>query len=111
MAEYFRDLGWSYPQLIACGMDPSLIACSARFLRPAALEDELDVVVATTHLGTTSFALDFMLCCADTDHPVAELAISYVNFDPASHHKRTIPEPIRDRLRQSLARDERKANR
>ncbi|WP_172653021.1 acyl-CoA thioesterase [Rhodococcus opacus] len=102
MTEFFRELGWTYPELNSDGMDPSLIQSSARFLRPAGLDEEIDVAVTLTHLGTTSFALDFGLRAVSEGTPIAELGIVYVNFDPTTRQKRPIPDQVRERLEASV---------
>jgi acyl-CoA thioester hydrolase len=43
MTEFFRELGWPYPELVAAGADPSVVSATLTFRKPARFDDLLDV--------------------------------------------------------------------
>jgi len=98
MTEYFRDLGWSYPQLRAAGCDPSLVRTTLEFKRPAAFDEEIAIRVAATRVGTSSFTLGFQVRRAGDAELLLVAETVYVNFDPANRHARPLPDAVRARL-------------
>ncbi|MCA4134821.1 thioesterase family protein [Arthrobacter sp. M4] len=97
MTEFFRDLGWSYPQMLEEGFDPSVVQTSLEFTRPVRLDDLVDVQVGCTRVGTSSFTLRFELSVGR--HQVCRVESIYVNVDPDAEAARPIPEQIALRLR------------
>ncbi|MGH3326467.1 MAG: acyl-CoA thioesterase [Streptomycetales bacterium] len=94
MTEYFRALGWPYPQLVSAGLDPSLVHTAIGFHRPARFDDELRVLVRCRAVGTTSFTLDFEVR-RDGGERLASAEIVYVNLDPGTHGARPVPDRFR----------------
>lgn len=96
MTDFFDDLGWTYPQLIALGFDPAVVAIDLRFRAPARLGDDLDVRVDCVRLGTSSVVLRFDIR-RDVDE-LATVTTTYVNVTPGVGRSAPIPGPVRDRL-------------
>lgn len=92
MSEFFRHLGWSYPELLGLGFDPSVVKSSIEYLRPAYLDDLIDIEVACTRLGTSSFTLEFSLNVRGEQ--ISRIENVYVNVNPESGTSRPIPEHI-----------------
>ncbi len=57
MTEYLRGLGFPYLDLVASGVDPSVVSAQLQFRAPARFEDILAVSVRCVRVGTASFAL------------------------------------------------------
>ena len=101
MAEYFRALGWPYPQLIASGADPSVVSAELRYLRPARFEDVLDLDVVCSSVGRSSFRLETVV--RRGAEVIAETALVYVNVDAESATARPLPDAVAAALRRQLA--------
>jgi hypothetical protein len=64
MGEYFRALGWPYPELLAAGVDPSVVKAEVEYLRPARLDDSVDTATAQLH----PLPIWWRLPCAVLEH-------------------------------------------
>jgi len=96
MAEYFRGLGFAYPELIDAGFDPAVVSIELRFERPARLDDQLVIDARCAHVGRSSFVLVFTF--TRDEQALAEVRTTYVNVAAASETSVPIPRDIRDRL-------------
>lgn len=96
MTEFFADLGWTYPELIALGFDPAVVAIDLRFHTPARLGDDLDVLVSCSRVGTSSATLTFAVQRAGS--PLADVTTTYVNVSAGAARSQPIPPIVRDRL-------------
>lgn len=97
MAEYFRHLGWSYPELLRMDFDPSVVRSTLEFLRPAYLDDVIEVEVSCDRVGRSSFTLVFVLTVRGNQ--VSRIENVYVNVDPGAAGSRPIPSEIAERMR------------
>jgi acyl-CoA thioester hydrolase len=97
MTEFFRRLDLPYLDLVAQGVDPSVVAAALTFKRPARFEDELDVHVACTRVGGSSFELHTEVCSGE--QLVADLVLTYVNVDAAQGISRRLPDNVAATLR------------
>jgi acyl-CoA thioester hydrolase len=98
MTEYLRALGWDYLDLVAGGCDPSLVRTSLDFHEPATFDEELNVGVRTTYVGTSSFRLAFEIRRAADAELLTSAETTYVNVDPESKRSRPVPEALRERM-------------
>jgi acyl-CoA thioester hydrolase len=98
MAEFFRDLGWTYEQLVTGGTDPSVVSASMTFDRPVRHDEILDVDVSCRRVGSASFTLFFDI--RRSDDTVALIEIVYVNVVAAAATSRPLPEKVAAALRQ-----------
>ena len=101
MTEFFREIGWPYPQLIAEGADPSVVSAAVSFLAPARFDDLLEVQVECRRVGSSSFGLDMAISRAETK--VAGIELVYVNVDISAGRSRPLPANIADALRDIVA--------
>ncbi|MFF2244313.1 acyl-CoA thioesterase [Arthrobacter sp. NPDC058130] len=99
MAEYFRDLGWSYPELLDLDFDPSVVRTEISYLRPIYLDDLVDIEVCCTRVGTSSFTLVFSFMVAGEQ--VCRIESVYVNVYPVTGKSRPIPEAIARQIQAS----------
>lgn len=97
MTEFFRQLDLPYLELVAMGVDPSVVGAELTFKRPARFEDELDVHVACTSVGRSSFVLHTEIFWEE--HMVADLVLTYVNVDAAQAVSRRLPDHVAALLR------------
>jgi acyl-CoA thioester hydrolase len=98
MTEYFRSLGWNYPDMVAAGCDPSLVTTTVDFHKPARFDEELDVGVRLERVGSTSFTLAFEVLRVADGALIASATTVYVNFDPRTERTRPIPDAVRERM-------------
>jgi acyl-CoA thioester hydrolase len=101
MTEYFRSLGFPYRELVAAGADPSVVSARLNFARPARFEDILDVRVACTRVGRSSF--DLTMAISRNDQTIAEIDLTYVNVDAVDAVSRVLPDRVASALRADSA--------
>lgn len=99
MTEFFRGLGWTYPQLVAGGTDPSVVSARLTFRRPARFDDEIEVDVTCPRIGDSSFDLAMVLSRGGEELATVELV--YVNVDAGGEMSVSLPAMVRDALRGS----------
>lgn len=94
-------LGTSYPGLIASGYDFQVVHSEIDYLASVRWRDTVQVDVGCTHIGTTSFALDFTVHSADGATPLRPVVRGrnvYVVVSTADWAKRPIPKLLRQAL-------------
>lgn len=101
MTEYFRSLGFPYRELVATGADPSVVSARLDFARPARFDDILDVGVACTRVGRSSF--DLSMAISRNGETIAEIDLTYVNVDAVDAVSRVLPASVADALRADSA--------
>jgi acyl-CoA thioester hydrolase len=101
MIEFLRDLGWTFDEALAIGFDPLLAHAEIDFRSPGRFDEELEVVVSVRRLGTASLDIDYLIRVSG-GAAVAEVAIAYVNVDPATGRSAPIPPVVRERLEPRL---------
>lgn len=97
LTEFVRAIGWPYRELLAAGVDPSLVKTAIEFAAPARFEDVLAVDVTCPRVGSSSFALCIRIS-RDEAH-IAEVNTTYVNVDPATATSRRLPAEVAQALR------------
>jgi acyl-CoA thioester hydrolase len=96
MTELWRAAFGNYQTMLERGVDMVLAEARLRFRRPARFDDELDLSVAVTHMGTTSIVTrHFARCGGDV---VAEGDLRHVLVDLQTLAKTPIPDWARDDL-------------
>lgn len=101
MTEYFRSLGFSYRELVAEGADPSVVSARLSFVRPARFDDILDIRVACTRIGRSSF--DLSMAISRSGQTIAEIDLTYVNVDAVDAVSRVLPDNVAGALRADSA--------
>ncbi|WP_406691909.1 thioesterase family protein [Saccharopolyspora sp. ID03-671] len=92
MTEFFRHLGWSYPELNAAGADPSVVSAQLGFHAPAFFDDVIGFEVECAHIGRSSFTLRHSVTRDETD--LATISIVYVNVTTHDGKSRPLPETV-----------------
>ncbi len=96
MTELWRGAYGSYQAMLERGVDIVLAEARLRFRKPARFDDELDLSVAVTHLGTTSIVTrHFARCGGDV---LAEGDLRHVLVDLRTLAKTPIPDWAREGL-------------
>jgi acyl-CoA thioester hydrolase len=96
MTELWRAAYGNYQTMLERGVDIVLAEARLRFRKPARFDDELDLSVAVTHMGTTSIITrHFARCGGDV---VAEGDLRHVLVDLQTLAKTPIPDWARDGL-------------
>jgi acyl-CoA thioester hydrolase len=93
LGELWREAFGSYETMVEGGADLMVVASSARYLAPARFDDELEIGVRVARFGTTSMTIELQIACRGT--VVTEGELNYVFIDPATQHKRDVPDEIR----------------
>jgi acyl-CoA thioester hydrolase len=82
--------------MMEAGLDLQVVEATARYKAPARFDDELDIDIAVTHLGTTSMVTD--LAIRRDGELLVEGRLAHVFVDTENYTKTAIP----DRLRTAL---------
>ena len=93
LTELWRDAIGPYGDTTAAGTDMVVAEARARYLAPAGFDDELDVDIALTRLGTT--AMTTRLDVRRGEDLLVEGEMRHVFVDPETRRKKAIPEDVR----------------
>ncbi|MFZ0972943.1 MAG: thioesterase family protein [Solirubrobacteraceae bacterium] len=96
MTELWRAAYGSYQAMLERGVDIVLAEARLRFRKPARFDDELDLSVAVTHLGTTSIVTRHLARCGGD--VLAEGDLRHVLVDLRTLAKTPIPDWAREGL-------------
>lgn len=88
---YFRDLA---PGLYAGSWDIMVKAASITWSAPALLRDQVDIDVAITRFGTTSFDVTYR--GSKVGDPLFDAVMTYVCVHPGTTETMTVPDELRD---------------
>ena len=97
MTELWRAAHGSYQAMLERGVDMVLAQANLRFRKPARFDDELDLSVAVTHMGTTSLVTRHVARRAGD--VLAEGDLRHVLVDLQTLAKTPIPDWAREGLR------------
>ena len=96
LTELWREVAGGYAEMMEDGLDMQVVEASARYKAPARFDDELDIDIEVTRLGTTSMVTDLAIRRGDT--LLVEGRLAHVFVDAKTLAKTPIP----DRLRTAL---------
>jgi acyl-CoA thioester hydrolase len=105
ITELWREAIGDYAAMIDGGADMVVADARARFLGPAAFDDEIDLELQITRLGTT--ALGTRIGVRRGSELLVEGEMRHVFIDPGTKAKRPIPDEVRSALQPYLAQDQR----
>ena len=97
LTELWREAAGGYAGMMDDGIDLQVVEAKARYKAPARFDDELDLTIEVTRLGTTSMVTTIEVRRAGELLVEGELA--HVFVDTGTYAKTPIP----DRLRAALA--------
>jgi acyl-CoA thioester hydrolase len=86
-------------RLRTLGADDSMVAAEATYRSPARFYDLLVVHVRTSHLGRSSYKVDFLVTRGEAAEVVAEGRTVHVIVDLQTRRPVPIPEPFRAAVR------------
>lgn len=94
--EYFRELGFSYRDLIERGVDTVLARTTMEFKSPARFDDVLEVYTRISSIGNTSIVFDFEIYRKGFDTLVGSACSLYCCVDPKTLEKIRVPDFLRE---------------
>jgi acyl-CoA thioester hydrolase len=95
-------LGVPYRDLLAAGVDPSVVAAELSFTRPARFEDVLDIDATCIRVGNSSFVLRTSV--THESNLCADMVLTYVNVDTDTATSRPLPADLAQLLRDTAGR-------
>ncbi len=98
MTEFWRAAVGGYAAMVASGTDVMVAEAKIRYRESARFDDELDVRIWVTGLGTTSVVNGFALERVADGALLVEGELRQVFVDGSKYEKRDMPERIRDGL-------------
>jgi acyl-CoA thioester hydrolase len=98
ITELWREAGIDYVQMVERGADQVVAEARLRYLAPARFDEELDLEVVVTRLGTTGMTTEVSMLAAADARVLVRGEIRHVFVDPATAGKLPIPDYIRQAL-------------
>jgi acyl-CoA thioester hydrolase len=108
MTELWRAAYGGYQAMLDRGVDMVLAEARVRFLQPARFDDQLELAVAVTHLGNTSFRTRHT--AGRDGELIAECELRHVLVDRQTGTKTPLPDWLRDGLASWIVSDDRSPN-
>ena len=102
LVEYMKAVGYSYPGMVAAGVDMFYAHASCDYKGRARFDDLLHVHVRIGHIGNASFTFEFAARKQPTDELIATGKIVAVAVDAETEKPVRVP----DGLRQAVVRFE-----
>lgn len=103
IAEYWREVGLAYPEgyVDRYGTDMYLRKATVDYLGPARYDDRLAILCRVANLGRSSITMRFEIWRDDAarEAPLVTADLVYVNVNVASMKPETLPEDLRERVR------------
>ncbi|MER7079584.1 acyl-CoA thioester hydrolase [Saccharopolyspora kobensis] len=96
VVELFRARIGSWQQVLERGVDLVVAETRLRYRAPARFDDEIDISLPVTHLGTTSLVISPQF--HRDGRLLADGEVRHVFVDPATGQKTPIPEDLRSAL-------------
>ena len=93
LTEFWREHAGGYGTMMQEGVDLQVVEATARYKAPARFDDEIDVTIEVTRLGTTSMITRGAI--QREDALLVELDLAYVFVDAKALTKVSIPERFR----------------
>lgn len=96
-AEYFRVLGYE-KEMQTGELDYQLVKQTTQWRGPARYDQVLDISVAASHIGNTSFTLRTEFRIAGSEEVIVDVETVYVHVDTHTLTKAPLPQRLRDAL-------------
>jgi acyl-CoA thioester hydrolase len=103
LTEMWRELFGGYMAMVGRGVDVVVAEATVRFRASARFDEELEIAITVSHLGTTSMIFHDEITRLDDGALIAELELRYVWVDRDTGAKTPIPEWARTPLQRLLA--------
>ena len=97
VGEYFRVLGYE-KEMQTGELDFQLVKQTVEWRAPARYDQVLDIAVAASHVGNTSFTLRVEFRIAGSEEVIVTVDTVYVHVDTHTLTKRPVPERLREAL-------------
>lgn len=102
ITEYFRHLGFPWPEMAKHGFDLAVVRAVQEFRGPAYLDDICHVGVRVVRVGNSSFTARFCIWRTsgqDEGSVALEAEVTYVNYDAATRRSRPVPAAVREAIK------------
>ena len=96
LTELWREAAGGYEAMMQGGVDVQVVEATARYKAPARFDDELDIGIEVTRLGTTSMVTALQI--HRDGQLLVEGTIRQVCIDPATKAKKPLPPDVRAAL-------------
>ena len=97
--EFLRSVGLPYNVLrVDHGVWLPRKAFGAEFHHPAVMDEEIDISISVTRVGTTSITFQFEVTRASDGEPRASASSTVVCVDKSTYSKQPVPAWLREKL-------------
>lgn len=100
MTRFVDWLGFAPKEAFAGYFDVMVVKATLEWQGPAGFDDEIEIAVVPTRLGTASFDLAYTATVAG--HPACTATVTYVSVTPGTGGSIPIPAEVRARLEAQL---------
>ena len=98
MTEFWREAIGGYAAMRESGTDVMVAEATLRYRESARFDDEVDVVMWVTRLGTSSVVSGYTLARAADGAVLVEGELRQVFVDGGTYEKSPMPDPVREGL-------------
>jgi acyl-CoA thioester hydrolase len=96
LIEYTRAIGYSYPDMVATGVDMFYVEASCQYKGRAYFDDVLHVHTRIGPIGNTSFTFEFAIYKQPTEELIATGEVVAVAVDAETGRPVRVPDALRD---------------
>lgn len=96
--EFIREIWGNYNDVLAQGLDSQVVSLSLTWKAPAKFDDVLAIEVSVTHIGTSSYTLEFKISDHATGNQLTTAIVVYVMVNATRLTKVAIPDDLRREL-------------
>ena len=96
ITEMWRVLPGGYAAMVEQGVDIVVAEAALRYLAPARFDDQLDLELAVTRLGTTGMTTEVLISCGERS--LTEVTLRHVFVTAGEGAKTPIPDDVRGAL-------------
>lgn len=96
VTEYFRNIGVDYKRLAQEGkMDMALVKTTLEFKSSAMFDEELEIGTRISHIGNTSYSVEFEIYKTGLEDLVLRAQTIYVNYNTLKRRADRVPDFFR----------------
>jgi acyl-CoA thioester hydrolase len=96
--EYFRELGLTWKDMVASGVDTVLARTTVEFKSAARFDELLEIHTRVSRIGNTSLSFDFAIYPEGEDRLIGLASSLYVCIDPETQQPIRVPDDLRERI-------------
>lgn len=98
LTEYFREIGFSYPEMVNKGIDIFYVEANCQYQGAARFDDELHVYARVGRIGNTSFTFEFRILKQPAGDLITTGQITVVTANMEKENPVRVPDELREAI-------------